>query len=176
MSKLDEELRAALKREEPSADFAYRVLAQVRALPPPKPGWRQSLLTLLRPPKLVWVAAGLAACLLIALGVQGLRGYERAAAETEKVIAGEAARPAQQDQASTTQGTVSQSQPEVAPKPEPEMISKHIRHHRRSVAKEDPDEMEARKAMEQLELALYIASTKLNAAQKAVYKVDNPEK
>lgn len=176
MSKLDEELRAALKREEPSADFAYRVLAQVRTLPPPKPGWRNSLLTLLRPPKLVWVAAGLAACLLISLGVQGLRGYERQAAETQKVIAGDAARPAQQDAAPITQGTTAQPPSEVAPKPEPEMISRHIRHHRRSVVKEDPDEMEARKAMEQLELALYIASTKLNAAQKAVYRVDNPEK
>jgi hypothetical protein len=175
MSKLDEELSAALKREEPSIDFAYRVLAQVRALPPPKPGWRQSLLTLLRPPKLVWVAAGLAACLLIALGVQGLRGYERPAAETQKVIAGDAAQPAQQDAAQTTQGTISQSQPQVAPKPEPEIISRHVRHHRRSVVREDSDEMEARKAMEQLELALYIASTKLNAAQKAVYKADTAQ-
>ena len=92
MNKLDEELKIALRREEPSADFAHRVLAQVRGLPPPKRGWRQSLLTLLRPPKVIWLAAGVAACLLIAIGVRGLRAYEPSTAEAPKIVAGDANR------------------------------------------------------------------------------------
>ena len=49
-----------------------------------------------------------------------------------------------------------------------------VRHHHNTL-KESREEAEAREAMEQLKLALYIASTKLNAAQKAVYKAESPE-
>ena len=173
MSKLDEELKAALRREEPSADFAYRVLARVQALPPPKPGWRQSLLTLLRPPKLVWVAAGVAACLLIALGVQGLRGYERQRAESESTVANGNARTAEPETSSETDKPPSQSQPQIVPSPAPERIIHNVVRHHHNALRENREEVEAREAMEQLKLALYIASSKLNAAQKAVYKAES---
>ena len=174
MSKLDEELRAALRREEPSAGFAYRALERVRTLPPPKPGWRQSLLTLLRPPKVVWLAAGVAACLLIALGVQGLRGYESARVENNKIVADDATRSAEPQRVAPPEKQSPQPQQETVKSPGPETIGKRASHHHRNVVRETREEMEARQAMEQLELALYIASTKLNAAQRAVYKADSP--
>jgi len=175
MNKLDEELKAALRREEPSADFAYRVLARVRTLPPPKPAWRQRFLTLLRPPKLVWVGAGVAACLLIALGVQGLRGYERQRVENEKVVAKDNDRTAQPGPAITPEKPSSQPQPQINQNAAPERVIHNVVHHHHNTLRENPEEVEAREAMEQLKLALYIASTKLNAAQKAVYKAENPE-
>jgi len=170
MNKLDEELKIALRREEPSADFAHRVLAQVRGLPPPKRGWRQSLLTLLRPPKVIWLAAGVAACLLVAIGVRGLRAYEPSTVEGPKIVASDANR--QPEGASP----VEVPKENVAPQPEPGTAPVKVKHvtyrHRRHTLRLDREEIEARQAMEQLELALYIASAKLNVAQRAVDRAD----
>jgi len=170
MNKLDEELKIALRREEPSADFAHRVLAQVRGLPPPKRGWRQSLLTLLRPPKVIWLAAGVAACLLIAIGVRGLRAYEHSTVEGPKTVASDANRPTE------LPAPLEVPKENVAPQPEPRAVPVKVMHviyrHRRHTLKPDREEIEARQAMEQLELALYIASAKLNVAQRAVDRAE----
>ncbi|SRR5579864_1088120 len=54
MSYLDEELKIALRREEPPADFADRVLARLNQAP--EPSWWERLSLLMRPPRLQWVA------------------------------------------------------------------------------------------------------------------------
>jgi hypothetical protein len=54
MSNLEEDLKMALRRGEPPADFTDRVLARLSQ--PPEPSWRERLSVLMRPPRLQWVA------------------------------------------------------------------------------------------------------------------------
>lgn len=86
MKDLENELRKALERREPPPGFARRVLAQLEPAATPKPGWRKALITVARLPRLRWVSAGLAACLLVTLGVVHNRRVqqERAAGEAAK--------------------------------------------------------------------------------------------
>ena len=55
MSHLDDELKSALGRKEPAEDFTARTLRRI-AQPTPR-SWRDEIATLLRPPRLQWVAA-----------------------------------------------------------------------------------------------------------------------
>jgi hypothetical protein len=55
MSNLEDDLKIALRREEPAADFTERVLARLNQ-PPAEPTWRERLAVLVRPPRLQWVA------------------------------------------------------------------------------------------------------------------------
>lgn len=73
---LDDELRSALKRQQPSPDFAERVLARVAATP----GRRASN------PWVRWVA-GLAAALILAVGAVEYRQYEGARAKSQVLLA-----------------------------------------------------------------------------------------
>ena len=50
MSRLDDELRKAFKREQPSADFAERMLKLVAQQPEPRMCWWRRLGALLEPP------------------------------------------------------------------------------------------------------------------------------
>jgi len=65
MSHLEDDLRAALQREEPSADFADRVLARLEHPATPRPSWQEGLAVLMRPPRLLWVAVCLIVCVMI---------------------------------------------------------------------------------------------------------------
>lgn len=66
MSYLEDDLKAALRREEPPADFADRVLARLNRRP--EPTWRERLSVLVRPPRLQWVALCLIVSLLVPFG------------------------------------------------------------------------------------------------------------
>lgn len=69
MSYLEDDLKAALRREEPPADFADRVLARLNR--PPEPSWRERLSVLMRPPRVQWVALSVIVSVLIPFaGVQ----------------------------------------------------------------------------------------------------------
>ncbi|HSO74582.1 MAG TPA: hypothetical protein VLU47_07080, partial [Blastocatellia bacterium] len=68
MSRLDDELRMAFRREQPPVDFTDRVLEQIARQPKPKLRWWQTLAASLQPPKLKWVAIGATAGLLVAIG------------------------------------------------------------------------------------------------------------
>src|SRR5713101_7212484 len=68
MSRLDDELREAFRREQPSVDFTTRLLERVAQQPAPKAPWWHRLATLLDPPKLRWVAIGVTASLFLAIG------------------------------------------------------------------------------------------------------------
>jgi hypothetical protein len=70
MSRFDDALREALRRQDPGPDFTARVLARASNAPPPKPGWWQTFLSGLRPARLRWAAAGAFACLLLAGGLE----------------------------------------------------------------------------------------------------------
>ena len=107
MSRMEEELKQALRREDPGPDFADRVLARIAALPaaaapeaapetvPQKADWWQKLLlffqsfgqsfgqSLSLTPQLKLAMAGTLACavLVSAVGIQRYRAHERALAE-----------------------------------------------------------------------------------------------
>ncbi len=107
MSRMEEELKQALRREDPGPDFADRVLARIAALPaaaapeaapetvPQKADWWQKLLlffqalgqsfgqSLSLTPQLKLAMAGALACavLVSVVGIQRYRAHERALAE-----------------------------------------------------------------------------------------------
>ncbi len=66
MSYLEDDLKAALRREEPPADFADRVLARLNQ--PPQPTWWERFSVLMRPPRLQWVALSVMVSVLIPFG------------------------------------------------------------------------------------------------------------
>ena len=63
MSNLEDQLRAALRREEPPADLADRVLARLNR--PVAPSWRDRLAILAHPPRIQWVAIALMVSILL---------------------------------------------------------------------------------------------------------------
>jgi hypothetical protein len=89
MSRLEDELKWALRREQPTADFADRVMARIADLPitqEPKKSrersnWRQRLAAIFQPPQMKWAMAGaMAIALLIAgFGVYRHREQQRLA-------------------------------------------------------------------------------------------------
>ncbi len=83
MKPIEEELRSALRRQEPPEGFAARVLARVAALPAERTAWWAPLRTLLRSPRWRWAAAAVAACLLAAALVVHHRRQQRMEAQGE---------------------------------------------------------------------------------------------
>ena len=76
MSNLEDDLKAALKREEAPAGFADRVLARLDQ--PPQPSWRERFSVLLRPPRIQWVAIALTVSVLLpTAAVQYRRDQEK---------------------------------------------------------------------------------------------------
>jgi len=86
MSNLEDDLKIALRREEPSADFTGRVLARLSQPVPAEPTWRERLAVLLRPPRLQWVAVAVIVSVIIPVaGVQYRKELEyRAQGERAK--------------------------------------------------------------------------------------------
>ncbi|MGC9948504.1 MAG: hypothetical protein ABSF64_19220 [Bryobacteraceae bacterium] len=79
MASLDDELRSALRRREPSPDFTERVMARV-ASTPARPGRR------LPQPWVRWVASMAAALLLTAGGLE-YRNYQGERAKSQVLLA-----------------------------------------------------------------------------------------
>jgi hypothetical protein len=84
MNRFDEELKMALRREEPSTDFTDRVMARVAELqkrekPGEEAGWLRRLVEFFQPPQMKWAMAGAMAVLLViaGFGVHHRRENER---------------------------------------------------------------------------------------------------
>ncbi len=84
MNRFDEELKLALRREEPSPDFTDRVMARVAELqkqekPGEEAGWLRRLAEFFQPPQMKWAMAGAMAILLViaGFGVHHRRESER---------------------------------------------------------------------------------------------------
>jgi hypothetical protein len=73
MREFEDELRSALRREEPRSGFAKRVLARTRSKVAPRRGG--------------WVAAAIAAGLLLSMGGFEYRQYEGRKAKRELLLA-----------------------------------------------------------------------------------------
>ena len=89
MSKFDDELKLALRREEPSPDFTNRLMARIAQLPPEETpsarreklretarlgDWWQRLIAVFQVPKLGWAMTGAMAVVLFA-GIFGVMQY-----------------------------------------------------------------------------------------------------
>jgi hypothetical protein len=84
MSNLEDDLKIALRREEPSADFAARLLARLNQ-PPAEPTWRERLAVLMRPPRLQWVALAVIVSVMLPVSVVQYRKELAYRAEGERV-------------------------------------------------------------------------------------------
>ena len=76
----DRELKKALRREDPPADFAGRVLARIQSAPARPPQRGEALRDFFLFPGLRWAAAA-ALCLLVAIGAVAYRRHQRTVQE-----------------------------------------------------------------------------------------------
>lgn len=176
MSRLDDELRKAFRREQPSVDFTARLFERVAQQPAPKARWWHRLATLLDPPKLRWVAIGVTASLLLAIGAAQYSRLNYGVVNDNRTIA-------KNDPASEASSTGSvtadkdHSPQDVAittanPAQHIKRAAPSSTNHRLAQArlqKERELKAEGEAAKEKLMLALSIASSALNDAQKAVH-------
>lgn len=82
MSRLEEELRKAMKREDPGPEFTRKVLGRVAAAPPQR-SWWEALTAGLRAPRLRWATAGVMAGALLISGGLEYRREQRVRTEGE---------------------------------------------------------------------------------------------
>jgi hypothetical protein len=174
MSRLDDELRNAFRREPPPADFTARVLERIAQQPAPSPRWWQRLATLLEPPKLRWVAIGVTASLLLAIGAAQYSKVRRPAVDDNGKVA------SVQGSDEATSPTIipnRDNQPRDLATPEPKPVqdikrgATSSKDHRLALAryqKERELRAEGEAAKQKLMLALSIASATLNDAERAI--------
>lgn len=184
MSRLDDELRNAFRREEPPAGFTARVLERVARQPARKPRWFQRLATLLYPPKLRWVAIGVTASLLLAIGAAQYSTLRKGVVKDDVNVA--EAPPSEEGKSSVSgsSNTVQRDVKSETPNPASDVrrgttpSTKHqfalSRLRKEQQLKKQELRAEAKAAKEKLMLALYIASATLNDAQRAVHD-DSPK-
>ena len=178
MSRLDDELRMAFRREQPSVDFTDRVLERIARQPVPKLKWWQTLAALFQPPKLRWVAIGATAALLVAIGAAQYAKLHPAVIDDGGKLAGtqkaEAGSNTVGDAGSVKTPDVIHQAP--APKLEP-TPQRNTDHHLAAVSNRKPNHTrpkdrvvnaEAEAAREKVMLALHITSETLNEAQRAI--------
>jgi hypothetical protein len=175
MSRLDDELRNAFKRHQPPADFTVRVLERIARQPEPRPSLWQRLAALVEPPKMRWVAIGVTAALLIAIGAaQYSRLTSKAVDDTGKLSQ---AAPPEEKKAAVNPGEVDAdiTHPNAVAVPKKHTLP--LKRHQLATARVEKDpgvKSEAEAAKDKLMLALSIASSALNDAQKAVHD-DGPK-
>jgi hypothetical protein len=175
MSRLDDELRKAFRREQPSVEFTQRLLEQVARQPLPKARWWQRLATLLEPPKLRWVAIGVTASVLLAIGAAQYQRLNRVvsqdneqqAARVEPTPASPAREvpdkqnaPGRQDSSTARPATIVR-----------QSLKSASRHRVLTATTQRAQELKAEgeAAKEKVMFALSIASSALSDAQKAVH-------
>lgn len=178
MSRLDDELRRAFRREQPPADFTARLLERVAHQPAPKAPWWHRLAMLLDPPKLRWVAIGVTASLLLAIGVAQYSRINQVVVDDGGKIAKNEPAPepgstgsvtadnSPQDVANTTEKPAQNIKP-AAPSSTNHGFMRGLAQARHTGDRELRAEGKA--AKEKLMLALSIASSALSDAQKAVH-------
>ncbi|MBK9314284.1 MAG: hypothetical protein IPM55_08565 [Acidobacteria bacterium] len=98
MSRLENELRSALSREEPSPDFTDRVMARIQSLPAKteqekreKIGWLSKIIAIFEPFQLKWAMAAALAILMLFAGLS-LHRYRENQRMLAEIAEGERAR------------------------------------------------------------------------------------
>lgn len=88
MNRFEDQLRAALRPEQPAPDFAARVLERIGQLPAPeksreKLDWRQRIAQFFQPPQLKWGLGGAMALLMVGVIVGGYRYHQQQRRQAE---------------------------------------------------------------------------------------------
>lgn len=178
MSRLDDELRKAFRLEQPSVDFTARLIERVAQQPEPKARWWQRLGTLLDPPRLRWVAIGITASLLLAISAAQYSRLNQVVVDDNGKVAKNVA-PPEEGIKTMAPAAATPGRDGVQPKAassgatsEPQRRGDSRPTNRRlapaRVRQERELRAEGEAAKETLMLALSIASSALNDAQKAV--------
>ncbi|HKQ78728.1 MAG TPA: hypothetical protein VJ810_33835 [Blastocatellia bacterium] len=97
MNRFEDELKLALRREEPSPDFTDRVMARIAELqgqekPREKLDWLRRLLEFFQPPRMKWAMAGAMAGLLLIAGFGVHRSRENERRRLAEIAEGERAK------------------------------------------------------------------------------------
>lgn len=179
MSRLDDELRKAFRREQPSADFTARLLERVAQQPQPKARWWQRFATLLDPPQLRWVAIGVTASLLLAIGAAQYSRLNQAVVSDNGEVATVVATP--EEGVNTPEQAGAPAEDNVAP-PKEENSGLILKRSYKRGSRPGKQQLETPRARQERELraegeaaketlmfALSIASSTLSDAQKAVH-------
>jgi hypothetical protein len=186
MNSIEEDLKQALRRREPPAEFAGKVIGLVNS--GERPGREESrgpskvLVFPLKPKLVVWLATAAAAACLAALFVTRFYVADRGSLEapgrvsasnelphaaTPQPIGGQVAAAAQ-----VLEGNGNGSGPHQARNrgPRPTIHRSRTGSYQGNAGKEVPEE--ARHAEEQLRIALAITSAKLGYAQRSIQEAD----
>jgi len=167
MNRLDDELRNAFTREQPPAEFTARVLQRIALQPAPRPRWWQRLATLLEPPKLRWVAIGVTATLLLAIGATQYSKLHRGVINNTTLVADPPA-----IETPNTKKENDRLKPESVAVKNPRIRRRDSSiDHQLAVTryrKQEQLRAEGEAAKQKLMLALSIASTTLNNAERAI--------
>lgn len=174
LNRLDDELQKAFAREQPSADFTMRVLDRVALEPAPRQPWWKKLALLLEPPKLRWVAIGVTASLLLAVGaMQYSRMRQVAVDDSVKVANVDSVKAGGDDAANHPNERPVQNSMNNKPAPGLKLIGSSSTGRRITQTRHNETrelQAEGAAAKETLMLALSIASSALSDAQKAVHE------
>jgi hypothetical protein len=187
MSRLDDELKIAFKREEPSMDFAARVLERINEAPAPEKSWWHKLSALFDQPKLRLVAVGVAAALIVAIGAaQYLRLQHKPVQEDSSIVAATRA-PETGETGRDETGGARKDEEVAAPVRPKDIAPKRIIHRRGAAAgsaktqsglaglgKDRPVSAEAEAAKERVLFALQIVGSTLSDAQRVIQE-DSPK-
>ena len=97
MNRFDEELKLALRREEPSPDFTDRVMARIAELqkqekPREKTDWLRKVVEFFQPPRMKWAMAGAMAVVLFIAGFGVHRSRENERRRQAEIAEGERAK------------------------------------------------------------------------------------
>lgn len=193
MSRLDDELKIAFQRQEPSADFAARVLAHINETPAPqaRPTLWQRLAGVFAMPALRYAAVGAMALLLIIIGIALLRSQRTAGVENAPQLAGSSSdsgsekpgagsttpdrntTPVQTGASTPDGGAVASAGSTKSPnrdvnQPRTGGGRRQSDHHAPVVARQSPPSAEAEAAKEKVLFALQITSEALNDVQRAI--------
>ena len=186
MSRLDDELKVAFQRQEPSPDFAARVLARINEAPAPqaRPGVWQRLAAVFAVPAWRYAAAGAAALLLVLIGIALLRPHQTPTGGNEPLAVSPAESPRTEpnDSDKANGKTAEVNAPPSnggSSGPRAAHSVRVARHHAPVIAQQARPSAEAEAAKEKVLSALQITSETLNDVQRAISddhpSAENPE-
>jgi hypothetical protein len=167
MSRLDDELKSAFRCEQPPADFVARVVERAALLPEPRLSWWRRIAMLLQPPKLRWIAIGVTASLLLAIGAVQYGRLHKAAVEDRGKVAETTSPLETKDHADDR--VVNDTLPRQESRDRVNQRASTNDRRRQVHESHQAVNAEAEAAKEKLMLALSIASATLNEAEKAVH-------
>jgi hypothetical protein len=186
MSRLDDELKSMFQRQEPSADFADRVLARVRIQAQPKESLWQRLLSFFQPTAMRWAVAATAVLLVAIIGFMQYQrlhqraidkqqaGVEKTPSSDSGVVSEHSTPPRVEDylkkpESTTTGGSTQPNR--IHSRKSYQRQQQRLKYIKESSVKKEEEIARQRKsdgemAKEQLMKALFIASATVNEAKK----------